>query len=145
MIYVDGARNGTTIMRNCGESKENGVSENPSRSDSERERLAREFTEEMYDGYRYLARTINYRAKQFLEMVTMQGGVGAAQTLLRGRDASDGFTRLWQKNMLDRSVEASVLRPKYGLLFTTEERNTARRRLEAHEFDVDGFLRRQLP
>jgi hypothetical protein len=56
--------------------------------------LAREFTEEMYEGYRYLARTINYRAKQFLEMVTMHGGVGAAQRLLQGPDASDGFTRL---------------------------------------------------
>ncbi|WP_133903148.1 hypothetical protein [Actinophytocola oryzae] len=116
------------------------MSENQSGSDAERERLAREFTEEMYEGYRYLARTINYRAKQFLEMVTLQGGVGAAQALLRGRDASDGFTRLWQENMLDRSVEASVLRPKYEPLFTDQERDIARRRLEAHEFDVDGFL-----
>jgi hypothetical protein len=110
---------------------------------SDSEQLAREFTEEMYEGYRYLARTINYRAKQFLEMVTMQGGVGAARALLRGRDASDGFTRLWQEKMLAWSVEASVLRPKYERLFTPDERDTARRRLEAHGFDVEGFLRQR--
>ena len=95
----------------------------------------------MYEGYRYLARTINYRAKQFLEMVTMHGGVGAAQRLLQGRDASDGFTRLWEAHQLDRSVEASVLQPKYITLFTDEERDIARRRLEAHGFDVKRIPR----
>lgn len=102
--------------------------------------LSRQFTDEMYEGYRYLVRAINYRAKLFLEMVTMHGGVGAAKILLQGRDASDGFTRLWQAGMLDRSVEASVLRPNYVLLFTDEEREIARRRLEAHGFDVEKFL-----
>lgn len=104
------------------------------------DQLSREFSDEMYEGYRYLAKTINYRAKLFLEMVTMHGGVGAAKILLQGRDASDGFTRLWQANMLSRSVEASVLRPKYESLFTDEERDIARRRLEAHGFDVGNFI-----
>lgn len=102
--------------------------------------LARAFTEEMHEGYRYLTRTINYRAKQFLEMVTMHGGVGAAQRLLQGRDASDGFTRLWEEGQLGRSVEAPVLRPVYMGLFSEEERAVARRRLEAHGFDVDMFV-----
>lgn len=105
-----------------------------------RAELTRAFTEEMYEGYRCLARTINYRARQFLEMVTMHGGVGAAQRLLQGRDASDGFTRLWEEGQLNRSVEASVLRPKYTSLFTDDERATARRRLEAHGFNVGSFL-----
>jgi hypothetical protein len=104
--------------------------------------LAREFTDEMYAGYRYLARTINYRARQFLEMVTLHTGVGAAKLLLQGRDASDGFTRLWEAKMLDHSVEAAVLKPKYEALFTLEERRIARQRLELHEFDVDEFIRR---
>ncbi len=106
----------------------------------DRAALARQFTDEMYEGYRYLARTINYRAKLFLEMVTMHGGVGAAQLLLQGRDASDGFTRLWEEHQLDRSVEASILRSKYLVLFTDQERDVARRRLEAHGFDADAFL-----
>lgn len=107
---------------------------------SENEQLARAFTEEMLEGYRYLARTIRYRAKAFLEMVTMQGGVGAAQILLRGAQASDGFTRLWEEGMLGHSVEASVLKPEYAPLFTDVERDAARSRLEAHGFDVDAFL-----
>lgn len=103
--------------------------------------LAREFTDEMYAGYRHLARAINYRARQFLEMVTMHGGDGAARRLLQGPDASDGFTRLWQANMLHYSVEAAVLKPKYERLFTEGEREIARRRLERHDFDVQGFLK----
>ena len=108
------------------------------------EQLAARFTADMYDGYRYLARKINYRARQFLEMVTMHGGVGAAQILLCGGDASDGFTKLWENNELGRSVEAYVLHPRYRRLFTSDELIVARRRLEAHSFDVDAYLR-QLP
>jgi hypothetical protein len=103
--------------------------------------LARQFTDEMHDGYRYLVRTIGYRAKAFLDMLTMHGGVGAAQLLLQGRDASDGFTRLWEANMLEHSIEATVLKAVYEPLFSDDERDTARRRLELHDFDVDGFLR----
>lgn len=107
--------------------------------------LAREFTDEMHDGYRFLARTIRYRAKAFLEMLTLHGGVGAAQRLLQGPDASDGFTRLWQENMLAHSVEAAVLKPKYELLFTPDERRIARDRLERHQFDVDAYLQQIAP
>lgn len=103
--------------------------------------LGEQFTKDMYDGYRYLARKINYRAKLFLEMVTMHGGVGAAQLLLRGPNASDGFTRLYEAGELGHSVEAYVLHPKYAKLFTEDERATARWRLEEHRFDVDDYLR----
>lgn len=105
------------------------------------EQLAEEFTADMYDGYHYLVRKIKYNAKAFLSMVTMHGGVGAAQMLLRGRDASDGFTTLWENNELGHSVEAYVLHPKYARLFSADERATARRRLEEHRFDVDSYLR----
>ncbi|AGM08379.1 hypothetical protein [Amycolatopsis keratiniphila] len=109
----------------------------PSADDGRRTALAQEFTDEMYTAYRHLAKTINYRAKQFLEMVTMHGGVGAAQILLqRGRGTSDGFARLWEAQMLQWSVEASVLKEKYVDLFTDEERETAKQRLEDHGFDV---------
>ncbi|RSM86304.1 hypothetical protein DMH04_14145 [Kibdelosporangium aridum] len=111
------------------------------RNDQEYERLAHDFEDHLRHGYRYLVRRIGYRAKAFNEMVTMHGGVGAVQRLLRGRDTSEGFARLWETNMLQHSVEASVLRPEYEPLFTDDERATARRRLEDHQFDVDGFLR----
>ncbi|WP_084794856.1 hypothetical protein [Actinokineospora bangkokensis] len=95
----------------------------------------------MLDGYRYLVRTIRYTAKSFLHMLTMQGGVDTAKTLLRGTSTSDGFVRLWEENMLAHSVEASVIKPQYELLFTDQERRTAQMRLQAHGFDVEGFLR----
>jgi hypothetical protein len=101
--------------------------------------LSREFTDEMYAGYRHLATTIRYRAKLFLEMVTMHAGVGAAKILLQGGKTSDGFARLWEAQMLEWSVEASVLRGKYADLFTDEERAIAERRLEAHGFDVPAW------
>lgn len=104
------------------------------------EQLAREFTDELYDGYRYLARTIGYRATLFLQMITMHGGVGAAQILLRGPATSDGFARLWEANMLGHSLEAVVVKPRYGSLFTDDELRTARKRLEDHGFDVKHYL-----
>jgi hypothetical protein len=105
------------------------------------DQLAREFADELYAGYRFLAKTIKYRAKTFLDMVTMSGGVGAAQQLLRGSHTHDGFTRLWQERMLEYSVEAVVLKPKYRALFTEDELDTARDRLQRHGFDVDAYLR----
>ncbi|MBE1465679.1 hypothetical protein [Kibdelosporangium phytohabitans] len=103
--------------------------------------LARDFEDHLREGYRYLVKAINYRAKAFNEMLTMYGGVRTAQLLLQGPRTSEGFARLWEENMLQHSVEASVLRPKYRSLFTDTEQDAARRRLEDHQFDVEGFLR----
>jgi hypothetical protein len=73
-------------------------------------------------------------------MVAEHGGVEAARQLLRGRDASDGFTALWEARRLEMSVEAAALLPWYEALFTDEERAVARRRLVDHGFDIDEFL-----
>ncbi|WP_237534366.1 hypothetical protein [Streptomyces sp. SID3343] len=55
-----------------------------------------------------------------MEMVGALGGTEAARQLLRGRDASDGFTTLWEHGRLEMSVEAFVLLPRYQGLFTEE-------------------------
>jgi hypothetical protein len=65
-----------------------------------------------------------------------------ARQLLRGRDASDGFTTLWEHGRLEMSVEAHVLLPWYRELFTETQVETAERRLQEHRFDVDAFLTR---
>lgn len=44
-------------------------------------------------------------------MVGEHGGAEAARHLLTGRDASDGFTTLWEHGRLEMSVEAHVLLP----------------------------------
>jgi hypothetical protein len=76
-------------------------------------------------------------------MVAEFGGVDAAHALLSGPTASDGFTQLWEMDRLDMSVEANVLLPWFEEIFTQEELFNARRKLEAHRFDVDVFLARE--
>ena len=81
-----------------------------------------------------------YNAGYWKRMVIDHGAVEASHRLLTGTRASDGFTRLWEEERLDLSVEFSVLLPKYHDLFADDERTEARRRLEQYEFDVDGHL-----
>jgi hypothetical protein len=103
---------------------------------------AAEFTGLMIAGSDRLQREINYNPTRFRQMVADHGGVGAAQHLLNGPDASDGFTTLWEANRLELSVEAHVLLPRFTDLFTEGEKRTARYRLEEHGMDVDAFLGR---
>ena len=103
--------------------------------------LRNQFTADMFEGVRTLSREYGYSATRFLEMVRDTDGVEAARTLLRGPRTSYGFEILWEKKQLGRSVEAWLLHPKYEDLFTDDEREIAKRRLEDHEFDVDRYLR----
>jgi hypothetical protein len=110
-------------------------------------RAETEFHRECIEGSECLKREIGYNPTRFIEMIAEQGGPEAVRQLLRGRDASDGFTTLWEAGRLEMSVEAAALLPWYQALFTDEQRTTAARRLVAHRFDVDAFLqqRREAP
>ncbi|GGN19930.1 hypothetical protein GCM10011609_71330 [Lentzea pudingi] len=106
----------------------------------DRAQLSREFHEATLEGYRFLVRTIRYQAKAFIHMVTMNGGEATAHTLLRTPTVSDGFERLRRENMLQHSIEALVLNPRYAELFAEHELEIARRRMEAVGFDVERYL-----
>jgi len=101
----------------------------------------RQFHHDMVLGAERLKQEINYNASRFMETVGELGGAETARQLLRGRDASDGFTILWEHGRLEMSVEAFVLLPWYRELFTEEQRQTADRRLREHRFDPERFLR----
>ena len=73
---------------------------------------------------------IGYRATRFLRMVNRDGGLGAANALVWSDNLSDGFIRLWEEGRLDLSVEALVLREPWRCLFSDDELERARRRLE---------------
>jgi hypothetical protein len=103
--------------------------------------LELEFHQDMVDGIRRCQQEISYNPTYWCRMVAEHGGVGAARLLLQGPPCSDGFIRLWKARRLDLSVEFSVLLPKYHSIFSAAERDEARRRLEAHRFDVDTHLR----
>ena len=91
--------------------------------------LEERFQEEMLRIYRE-ATKFGYYPTYFLRMVNEQGGLATAKQLLGGDEASSGFTRLWEERRLDLSVEAVVLHEPWRSLFTEDELNKARRRLE---------------
>ena len=100
-----------------------------------------EFHREVVVGTDRLKREIGYNPIRFNQMVDKYDGAEAVRHLLRGRDASDGFTTLWEAGRLEMSAEAAALLPWYEELFTATELAVARRRLIEHKFDVDAFLR----
>lgn len=57
------------------------------------------------------------------------GAVTAARRILSGRRCSDGFALLKDKGQLKLSLEALVLEPAWGGLFTDDEANEALNRL----------------
>jgi hypothetical protein len=101
--------------------------------------LLQEFT----DGVETLKRQIGYNPTYFIGMVAEHGPADASRRLIRSKDASDGFTRLWEAGRLDMTVEAIALLPWYAELFDEHDTVLARRRLDAYGFDVDDFLIRR--
>ena len=95
--------------------------------------IERQFHAEMVGIYHAAAR-IGYRAPRFLRMVTDHGGLEAAKRLLRAPKEQSGLTQLWELRRLDLSVEALVLQERWDTLFSDEERQKARNRLEDHGY-----------
>lgn len=58
------------VLRRAADHRSNSKEHPTSLGPANRAQLARDFTDEMYNGYRCLVRAVNYRPKQFLEMVT---------------------------------------------------------------------------
>jgi hypothetical protein len=75
-----------------------------------------------------------YPANLFLTMVSDLGGLAAARKLLHTSSVSDGFTALWERKRLDLTVEATVLRPEFMPLFSPDELDIARRRLQQYGY-----------
>jgi ethanolamine utilization protein EutA (predicted chaperonin) len=73
----------------------------------------------------------NYIPTYFIRMLEEFGGVETAKRLLQKSDAQQGLFTLWELGLLKESVEAAVINEKFQSLFTKEEIEEARRRLEA--------------
>ena len=95
--------------------------------------IERQFHVEMEGNYR-AAVEIGYRATRFWGMVIDHGALEAAKRLLREPEEQSGLTRLWELRRLDLSVEALVLQEPWDTLFSDEERQKARDRLDAHGY-----------
>jgi uncharacterized protein (DUF433 family) len=71
-------------------------------------------------------------------MVGERGGLETARVLLHSKDVSEGYTALWERGRLDLTVERLILNEKWHALFTNDERDIARKRLESYKYDWKG-------
>ena len=92
------------------------------------------FDEAMFDIYRRAHDEVHYNATRFLQMLHEHRGIRTAQILLGAADVSDGYTSLWERGRLDLTVEALILDPHWNDLFTDEERQIARDRLQQYGY-----------
>lgn len=91
---------------------------------------AQEFGRRMVETYRRSVTEANYNATYFRSMLAQLGPVDTARKLLASPAVSDGFAALWERGRMDLTVEALVVEPEFADLFTEDEIETARRRLE---------------
>jgi len=99
--------------------------------------LEEQFHADMVGIYERARDELGYQASYFLQMVLDLGGLATAKHLVMAGQLHEGFVRLWQEGRLDLSVEALVLKPQYRDLFSDEERDHARRRLEELGYHPD--------
>ena len=97
--------------------------------------LEKAFHAAMLDIYKNAKRDIHYNATRFLSMVSAEGGLASAQALIHADKVSDGYTKLWEHQRLDLSVEALILEERWTTLFTPEERAIAASRLKEYGYE----------
>lgn len=92
--------------------------------------LEEQFHEEMIDVYKNTGRETGYWARRYLQKVRRVGGLQVARDLLKPeKDSAKGLQILMEKNRIDLSVEALVLRSPWSSLFRSEELQVAQKRL----------------
>ncbi len=90
----------------------------------------------MIELYARSKRELHYDARWFLQMVAMDGAVQAARQLVMSDEPAYGFTKLWELDRLDLSVEYQVLQPPWAPLFSEDAREAARARLRQYGTQV---------
>ena len=96
--------------------------------------LSLQFHDSMIDIYDRAKKECKYVASRFLQVVAEKGGVEAAKSLILKDGGTDGFTKLWELDRLDLSVEALVIKPEYQELFTDQERELCKNRLKEYNY-----------
>ena len=84
----------------------------------------------MVDTYRRALDEAGYNAAYFRSMLSQLGPLETAHKLLASPAVSDGFAALWERGRMDLTVEAVVVEPQFAELFSENEIEVARRRLE---------------
>lgn len=98
--------------------------------DSEISDVEAEFGQRMKAVYDRGRSEAGYNASYFLSMLSQYGPQETAHKLLASPAISDGFAELWERGRLDLTVEALVVEPQFAELFSEDEIDNARRRLD---------------
>lgn len=102
--------------------------------------LEDEFQAMLFDDARIVHQKSGYYAGWFVDMVVKQTGVGAAHHLISQPEPQSGLDRLWhegqriREDLLQYSLEARMLMPKYAPLFKKAELDTAYDRLTLYDY-----------
>ena len=100
--------------------------------------VERQFAEAMFAIYRE-AKSIGYTPTIFLRMLHEKGALQTARQLINASQPSDGYTRLWDLERLDLSVEAVVYdNAKWHALFTPDELQRCKKRLGDYGYFKTG-------
>jgi hypothetical protein len=76
---------------------------------------------------------IGYSPKKFRTMMAESGPVGACVSVIMSSKIPDGFLTLFQKQALELTAEATVLRGPWKVLFEESVLDRARQRLRKYE------------
>ena len=98
-------------------------------------KLAEEFDEAMFEVYRRAQSEAGYTATRFLSLLYEHRGLGTARILINAPKESEGYTALWERGHLHLTVEAVIVdNPKWHALFTVEEIENCKRRLDKYRY-----------
>lgn len=97
-------------------------------------KLAKDFHAAMLGIYKAAKARCGYNATYFLRMVNERGGLAAAHDLLAAPGISEGLQQLCMLGHLELSVEHLVQQEPWRRLFSPEELESARKRLEELKF-----------
>lgn len=102
--------------------------------------LIKAFDEAMLYIYHIAKVECDYTPSHFFQMLTRLRGVKTAKTLINSAKVSDGYTKLFELDRLDLTVEAEIHdNPKWHGLFTDEELAICKNRLIAyHYFKIES-------
>lgn len=97
--------------------------------------LETQFDHAMFGIYRRAKDEAGYNATIFLQMLTDNGGLSTAKTLINSAKPSDGYTALYMRGRLDLTVEALVIEDeRWHSLFGADELERARKRLRDYRY-----------
>jgi hypothetical protein len=104
----------------------------------EADMLEEEFDKRMQELYRAGKVEGKFSAPLFAELLREHGGLETARRFLHSLDYAPGFTKLWERNRLDLTVEAVIAgEAKWHPLFTPEEIEICRKRLREYGYPAE--------